>query len=121
MDHAVIADGCVLNSCRIQHSVIGVRAVLEEGALLNRVVMMGSDYFDTPERRSRPENGGIALGVGRGTRIENAIIDKNARIGAGCVLSPAGKPENVDHELYYVRDGILVIPKHAVIPDGTVI
>lgn len=121
IDHAVIADGCILNQCRIQHSVIGVRAVLNEGALLNRVVMMGSDYFDTTERCARPENGGVPLGIGRGTRIDNAIIDKNARIGEACVLSPAGKPENVDHPLYYIRDGILIIPKHAVIPDGTVI
>lgn len=121
IDHAVIADGCILNQCRIQHSVIGVRAVLNEGALLNRVVMMGSDYFDTAERCARPENGGVPLGIGRGTRIDNAIIDKNARIGEACVLSPAGKPENVDHPLYYIRDGILIIPKHAVIPNGTVI
>ena len=122
IDHAVLADGCVLNSCRLQHSVIGVRGVLGEGSLLNRVVMMGSDYFDTPERRNRPENQGIPLGIGRGTRVENAIIDKNARIGEGCILSPVGKPDNFDHPpLYYIRDGILVIPKHAVIPDGTVI
>lgn len=121
IDHAVIADGCVLNHCRVQKSVIGVRSVLGDGALLDHVVMMGSDYFDTPERRSRPENRGIPLGVGRGTRIDNAIIDKNARIGEGCILSPAGKGDKLDHPLYYVRDGILIIPKHAVIPDGTVI
>ena len=117
----MIADGCVLNSCRVQYSVIGVRAVLGEGSLLNRVVMMGSDYFDSTERRQRPENMGIPLGIGRGTRIDNAIIDKNARIGEGCILSPAGKPSTVDHPLYHIRDGILIIPKHAVIPPGTVI
>jgi glucose-1-phosphate adenylyltransferase len=121
IDHAVIADGCILNHCRVQNSVIGVRAVLGDGAAVNRVVMMGSDYFDTPERMNRPENRGIPLGVGKGTRIEHAIIDKNARIGDGCILSPSGKDENVDHPLYFIRDGILVIPKHAVIPHGTVI
>ncbi len=121
IDHAVIADGCILNSCRVQHSVIGVRAVLGEGALLNRVVMMGSDYFDSEDRRNRPENLGIPLGIGRGTRIDNAIIDKNARIGEGCILSPAGKPATLDHPLYHIRDGILIIPKHAVIPPGTVV
>lgn len=121
IDHAVIADGCIISRARIQHGVIGLRAVLEEGAFLNRVVMMGADYFDTPQRRSRPENQGIPIGVGRGTRIENAIIDKNARIGEGCILTPDGKPENVDHPLYYIREGILIIPKNGVIPDGTVI
>lgn len=121
IDHAVIADGCIINNGRIQHAVIGVRSVLQEGCVLNRVVMMGADYFDTPSRASKPENLGIPIGVGRGTRIDNAIIDKNARIGDGCVLSPAGKPENFDHPLYYIRDGILIVPKNGVIPHGTVI
>ncbi len=121
IDHAVIADGCIISRARIQHGVIGLRAVLEEGAFLNRVVMMGADYFDTPQRRNKPENQGIPIGVGRGTRIENAIIDKNARIGEGCILTPDGKPENVDHPLYYIREGILIIPKNGVIPNGTVI
>jgi glucose-1-phosphate adenylyltransferase len=120
IDHAVVADGCIINNARVQHSVIGVRSMLQEGCSLNRVVMMGADYFDTPARQSRPENLGIPVGVGRGTRIENAIIDKNARIGEGCVLSPAGKGENVDHPLYYIRDGILIVPKNGVIPPGTI-
>jgi glucose-1-phosphate adenylyltransferase len=59
--------------------------------------------------------------VGAGTRIENAIIDKNARIGEGCILTPAGKPENFDHPLYYIRDGILIVPKNGVIPPGTIV
>jgi glucose-1-phosphate adenylyltransferase len=83
--------------------------------------MMGSDYYDSPSKRSRPENLDIPLGIGRGTRIENAIVDKNVRIGEGCILSPAGKPSEVDHPLYYIREGILVIPKGAAIPNNTVI
>ncbi len=121
IDHAVIADGCIINNARIQQAVIGVRSMLQEGSFLNRVVMMGADYFDTPARRSRPENLGIPVGVGAGTRIENAIIDKNARIGDGCILTPAGKPENFDHPLYYIRDGILIVPKNGVIPPGTIV
>lgn len=120
IDHAVIADGCIINNARVQQSVIGVRSMLQEGCSLNRVVMMGADYYDTPTRQSRPENLGIPVGVGRGTRIDNAIIDKNARIGDGCVLSPAGKPDNFDHPLYYIRDGILIVPKNGVIPSGTI-
>jgi glucose-1-phosphate adenylyltransferase len=121
IDHALVSDGCIINEARLQHAVVGLRAVLEPGSSLSRVVMMGSDYYDSPEKLHRPENQSIPLGVGAGTRIENAIIDKNARIGEGCVLSPAGKPENVDHPLYYIRDGILVIPKGGVIPNNTVI
>jgi glucose-1-phosphate adenylyltransferase len=54
-------------------------------------------------------------------RIENAIIDKNSRIGNNVVISPSGKPENADHPLYYIRDGIVIIPKNGVVPHGTVI
>jgi len=121
IDHAVISDGCIVSDARIQHSVIGIRSVLEEGAFLSQTVMMGADYYDSAARRNRPENQGIPLGVGRGTRIEKAIVDKNVRIGEGCILSPADKPEEVDHPLYYVRDGVLVIPKGTVIPHNTVI
>ena len=104
-----------------QDATVGEDGVLEAGSYLNRVVMIGADYYDTPSRLNRPENLGIPVGVGKGTRIENAIIDKNARIGDGCILSPAGKPENVDHPLYYIRDGILIVPKNGVIPHNTVI
>jgi len=121
IDHAVIGDGCIINQAQLNHVLVGIRAVLETGCSLKRVVMMGADFFDTAEKRSLPENRGIPLGVGRGTRIENAIIDKNARIGEGCILSPEGKPADFDHPLYFIRDGILVIPKGAVIPDGTVV
>jgi glucose-1-phosphate adenylyltransferase len=121
IDHAVIGDGCIINHARVQNSVCGVRSILSEGSYLNRVVMMGADYYDSAARASLPENRGIPVGVGRGSRIENAIVDKNARIGEGCILSPAGKNENVDHPLYYIRDGVLVVPKGGVIPDGTII
>lgn len=121
IDHAVIADGCIINQAQLFHSTIGIRSVLETGCSLKRVVMMGADYYDSTEKRNRPENRGIPIGVGAGTRIENAIIDKNARIGQGCILTPAGKPAEVDHPLYYIRDGVLVVPKDAVIPDNTVI
>ena len=66
-------------------------------------------------------NGQPPIRVGRNCRIENAIIDKNARIGDNCIISPEGKPGDVDHPMYYVRDGIVIIPKNAWIPNGTVI
>ncbi len=121
IDHAVISDGCIINEAQLKHTLVGIRSILESGCSLKRVVMMGADYFDTADKRNQPQNLGIPLGVGCGSRIENAIIDKNARIGRGCILSPQGKPSEVDHPLYYIRDGILVIPKGGVIPDATVI
>jgi glucose-1-phosphate adenylyltransferase len=59
------------------------------------------------------------MGIGANCRIENTIIDKNARIGNDCVISPAGKPDHLDHDLYYIRDGIVIIPKGGIIPHGT--
>lgn len=122
IDHAVISDGCIVTRARISHSLVGVRSLIGEGADLHRTVVMGNDYYESAESIDQNrESGRPAVGVGAGTRIENAIVDKNARIGAHCVLSPAGKPENVDEARWYIRDGILVIPKNAVIPDHTII
>jgi glucose-1-phosphate adenylyltransferase len=122
VDHAVITDGCIINRATISHSVIGLRCIVEPGTVLNRTILLGSDYYESMESIAYYESlGHPRLGIGSNCRIENTIIDKNARIGNGVVISPAGKPENVDHPLYYIRDGIVIIPKNGVIPDGTVI
>ena len=81
---------------------------------------MGADYYEQFEECEAYADC-LPLGVGKGTHIKGAIVDKNARIGNNVTISPAGKPETFDHERYFIRDGIVVIPKDAVIPDGTVI
>ena len=92
------------------------------GTEMNRVVALGCDYFESKESITEHERTGKPrVGIGTNCRIENAIIDKNARIGNNVTISPVGKPENVDHPLYFIRDGIVVIPKGGSIPDGTVI
>jgi glucose-1-phosphate adenylyltransferase len=122
IDHAAIGDGCIINHARITQSVIGIRSIIGAGSELRRVVGMGCDYYESLESIVQSERSGRPrIGIGQNTRIENAIIDKNARIGDNVVISPAGKPENMDHPLYYVRDGIVIIPKNGVIPHGTVI
>jgi glucose-1-phosphate adenylyltransferase len=81
---------------------------------------MGNDFFESRDSiAANKEIGCPRIGIGRNTRIENAIIDKNVRIGDDCVITPEGKPENHDHELYYIRDGIVIIPKNGCIPSGT--
>ncbi|MCC6234363.1 MAG: glucose-1-phosphate adenylyltransferase [Verrucomicrobiales bacterium] len=121
VDHAVISDGCIITRACIRDSTIGVRSLICDGAELNRVIVMGNDYYESGESiRENREAGRPPVGIGPGTRIDNAIIDKNARIGANCVLTPAGKPENSDHPLYYIRDGVLIVPKNGVIPDNPV-
>ena len=122
IDHAVISDGCIITRCQIGHCVIGVRSIVEEGSRLHRVVVMGNDYYETEASiLSHEAQGQPRIGIGKNTRIENAIVDKNARIGSNCVISPAGKPDTVDHPLYYIRDGVVIIPKNGIVPDNTVI
>ncbi len=122
IEHALISEGCIINKARIIDSVIGLRSIVESGSYLRRVVAMGCDYYETPESvEANLMAGRPRIGIGKNTRIENAIIDKNARIGDNVVITPAGKPENLDHELFYIRDGIVIIPRDGVVPHGTVI
>jgi glucose-1-phosphate adenylyltransferase len=122
IDHAVISDGCIINRASINRTIIGLRTIVGSGTQLNRVISLGSDYYEAQESVEKNEREGRPrVGIGEHCKIENAIIDKNARIGNNVTISPAGKPENVDHALYFIRDGIVVIPKDAVIPHGTVI
>jgi glucose-1-phosphate adenylyltransferase len=122
IDHAVISDGCIINPSKISNSIIGLRMIVGAGTQMNRVVALGCDYFESKESIAEHERAGKPrVGIGTNCKIENAIIDKNARIGNNVTISPVGKPENVDHPLYFIRDGIVVIPKGASIPDGTVI
>ncbi len=122
VDHAVISDGCILNHCQISHSVIGLRTRIDRGAKIDRAIIMGADYYESQDSIDRNAREGYPrIGVGCNTRIENAIVDKNARIGENCVISPSGKPRDYEGDDYYVRDGILIVPKAAVIHDGTVL
>jgi glucose-1-phosphate adenylyltransferase len=122
VDHAMVCDGCILNQATIKSSVIGIRSQIDSGTSLTRVVMMGCDYYESAASIEEHQRAGLPrLGIGKNCRIENTIIDKNARIGDGCVISPVGKPENFDHDLYFIRDGIVIVPKNGIIPHGTVI
>jgi glucose-1-phosphate adenylyltransferase len=122
IDHAVISDGCIINRCKIEHSIVGIRSTVDSGSSLYRTILLGCDYFESDlSIQENSSAGRPRIGIGKNTRIENAIIDKNARIGDNCVISPAGKPENADHPLYYIRDGIVIIPKNGTIPHGTMI
>jgi len=122
IDHAIVSDGCIISRSKITHSIVGIRSILNDGCDMNRTIMLGCDYYESLDSIQRHESmGKPRIGIGTNTRVENAIIDKNARIGSNCVITPAGKPENVDHELYYIRDGIVIIPKNGVVPHGTVI
>jgi glucose-1-phosphate adenylyltransferase len=122
IDHGVISDGCILSHSTIQQSIVGIRSVLAPGSRLHRTIMLGSDFYESDASIAEHEAvGAPRIGIGSNTRIENAIIDKNARIGNDVVITPAGKPENMDAPLFYIRDGIVIIPKNGVVPHRTVI
>lgn len=120
IDHAIIAEGCIINHCTVSHSVVGVRTKIDAGSYVYRTVILGSDTYEPKESvEAHAARGEPPVGIGKATHIENAIVDKGARIGDNCVITPEGKKGDVDHKLYYVRDGIVIIPKNAVIPHGT--
>jgi glucose-1-phosphate adenylyltransferase len=122
IDHAVVSDGCIINHAVITHSIVGLRSIVGAGTIINRSILLGCDYYESIESIVQNEDAGRPrIGIGNNCRIENTIVDKNARIGHNVVITPAGKPDHVDHELYYVRDGIVIIPKNAVIPHGFVV
>jgi glucose-1-phosphate adenylyltransferase len=122
IERAVIADGCVIVDARIDHSVIGIRSRIEAGAVVKDCILMGHDDYETPYELELARSRGVPpLGVGQNTYLERAIVDKNARIGANVRISPVGKPENYDGDNFYIRDGIVVVPKNGVIRDGTIL
>jgi glucose-1-phosphate adenylyltransferase len=122
IDHAIISEGCIISHADIHQSILGIRSMVNPDSHLHRTIVMGSDYYETiASKADSAAAGRPPIGIGSHTRIENAIIDKNARIGSHVTITPVGKPENLDHALYYIRDGIVIIPKNGVVPDGTVI
>ena len=120
IDHTIISDGCIISHSDFHQSIVGVRSIIAAGSRLERTVVLGNDFYETDASIAEHQaNGQPRIGIGRNTSIDNAIIDKNARIGDDVSISPAGKPPHVDHALYYIREGIVIIPKNGVVPHGT--
>jgi glucose-1-phosphate adenylyltransferase len=123
IDHVVIGDGSILTDSSLKHCVLGIRCFVGEGSVLEDTVVMGSDTYESElQLKENVAQGRPRLGIGKGCRIFQAIIDKNTRIGDGCVLSGAGKADGIyAGGAVIVRDGVLVVPKGAVLAPGTVV
>jgi glucose-1-phosphate adenylyltransferase len=122
VDHCILCEGSIINRSKISNSIIGIRSRVGEGSIIDRSVIMGADYFESKAQIEANALRGLpAIGIGKGSEIRNAIIDKNARIGDGVRLVNARGLSEMDTEDYVIKDGIIVVPKHAVIPDGTVL
>ena len=114
----------ILKSCSILHCVLGVRSRIESDSVLEDTLVMGADFFESPEERIElRKGGGTPLGVGEGTTVKRAILDKNTRIGDNVVIINKDRVEEADKpELgFYIRNGIVVVVKNATIANGTVI
>lgn len=122
VEESLVAEGSVIGRAHIKRSVVGIRSMVHDGVELDRALIMGNDYYETETERAATLARGIPrLGIDENTVIRNAIVDKNARIGRDVrILNEAGRDEVVGGN-YYIRDGIVIIPKDGVIPDGTVI
>jgi len=123
VEDSIIGEGSVIIDSDITSSVVGIRSYLAHGTSLHRVVMMGADYYGWAgaDSSSRAREGPAYPGVGEGSRVENAIIDKNVSIGKNCTITNAGGVQEGEGPGFYIRDGVIVIVMIATIADGTVI
>jgi glucose-1-phosphate adenylyltransferase len=123
IDHVVIGDGSILTDSSLKHCLLGIRSYIGEGCVLEDTIVMGSDYYETDKQlAANAAKGRPNLGLGRHCRVFGAIIDKNARIGDGCVLSSHGKADGTYADgRVIIRDGVLVVAKNAILPPGTVV
>ena len=119
---AIISDGCMILRSVLDDAVVGIRQRIGSECKIRRSILMGADFFETPTQRQENARANLPdVGVGGGSVIEDAIVDKNVRIGRRVTIRASGKPLEMDGPNFYVRDGIVIIPKGAVVPDGTVI
>jgi glucose-1-phosphate adenylyltransferase len=121
---SIISEGCIIKECRISNSVLGVRSRIESNCVIEDSLLMGSDYYESSEvRKAKLAKGGIPLGIGAGSTIRRAIIDKNARIGENVMITNKDRIEeaNREDEGFMIRSGIVVVLKNGVIPANTVI
>lgn len=119
IEEALLSDGCIISSATIRRSIIGVRSVIESGCEITDSIIIGSDYYNKVWFVDGQETSKPIL-IGAGTKIHRAIIDKNVSIGKNVVIHPRDRV-NEDNEWCHIRDGIVVVPKGTVIPDGTVV
>jgi glucose-1-phosphate adenylyltransferase len=114
LDEALVAEGAYLDTCDIRSSVVGIRTTVMRGAKVSRSILLGADFYDDAP-------GELPLGIGRDAVLDRVIVDKNARIGTGARLVNERGIENADGDGYYIRGGIIIVPKGGVVKAGTVV
>jgi len=114
LDHALMSEGCILTGAKIEHSVVGLRSIVGHGTVIRRSVLMGNDHYEWPKPGEDR-----TIGIGKNCLIENCILDKNVGIGDNVQITNSRGRKEEDGENYYIRDGIVIIPKGGYIPAGT--
>ena len=114
LEDVLLTDGCRIRKAEIEHAIIGVRSQVAAGACIKDSILMGADYFD-----AETSSHAIPLGIGPNCYVEGAILDKNVRLGEGVEIKPFPRNKDLEREIWFVRDGIVVIPKNTEIPPGT--
>ena len=119
LDHTLIAEASIINAARIENSIVGIRARVGHETTLTNTYIMGNDYFETLEQMEEAKRSGMPLlGIGARCQIKNAIIDKDCRIGDDVYILGGNHMPDSDTPLYTVKEGVVVIKKGAVLPDG---
>jgi len=119
---SIISEGSILLGARIFNSVVGIRSQVQEGVELEQVMMMGADFYEDEDDFEYNQHLGIPnIGIGRGSVVRKAIIDKNAHIGENVRILNEERIQNFDGSGYYIRDGIVIVPKNGVVQSGTVV
>ena len=113
-----ITEGCYLDRCTVEESIVGIRTTIQPGAVIRRSVLLGADFYDDDESAA---DGIPRLGIGRDAVLERVIVDKNARIGDGVRLVNEKNVQELDGDGYYIRNGVIVVPKDGVIKPGTMV
>lgn len=124
INDSIISDGCIITGAKVTNSVIGLRSRISKGVQIEASFMMGADFYQTFDDMRNDHGRGLPrVGIGEGTVVKRAIIDKNARIGAGVKLlnERCLTDEAAPDGSWFIRDGIIIVPKNAIIPDGTVV
>ena len=122
VSRSLISEGSILMNSTVKDSIIGIRSLIGKGAVVRKSIIMGADDYPLQPAASRRRIEGPPVpGIGANTYIEGSIVDKNVRIGEGCVICNSSGVAEADGDGYYIRDGIVVIPKNTSIPPGTVI
>ncbi len=124
IDKSMVSEGCILNGVYARNSIIGLRSRIDNGARIEDSILMGSDDYESIEEiRKNAAGGRPHIGIGNGSIIKGAIVDKNVRIGKNVRLLNQSGIEHHDGEngSFFIRDGIIVVPKNAIVADGTVI